>query len=113
MARFGSLQNHLIGHATGMPIPKVGDGATIIMWSDRKAATIVRVSPSGKSVWIQQDHAKRVDPNGMSECQEYAYTPNPDAPEREYRLRNGRWKQVGGSHGLLIGERREYHDFSF
>ena len=29
-------------------------------------------------VVVQQDHAKRKDNNGMSDCQSYEYTPNPD-----------------------------------
>ena len=91
--------------------PEVGMGCTIQMHSDRHAATIVGVSPSGKTVWVQRDNATRVDTNGISEIQEYTYSPNPNAAIQCFRLRNGSWK----SHGLylLIGIRREYFDYCF
>src|SRR5678809_718969 len=35
--------------------PRVGDGATLCLWSDRHAATVVYVSPSFKTIRIQED----------------------------------------------------------
>lgn len=98
-------------------VPEVGMGATVIMWSDRYAVTIVEVSPNGKSVKVQSDNYKRTDTNGMSENQSYEFSPNPDAPITTYTLRkNGRWVHQGSSmngQGLAIGFRDAYHDFSF
>ncbi len=92
--------------------PEVGMGCTIQMYSDRHAATIVRVSSSGKTVWVQQDIATRTDDNGMSESQQYTYAPNPSAAvQRFYFNKDGQWK---GDIGFLnIGIRNEYHDYSF
>lgn len=99
-------------------LPEVGKGATICYLSDRHAATIIKVSANGKEVTIRQDHARRTDSNGMSEIQEYEYTPNENGPESIFTLRkNGRYVKLGESMnnglGIKIGVRREYHDYCF
>lgn len=117
----GSLVNLISGNAK-YPEPEVGMGATILGWTDRNPATIVavRTNKDGKAieVQVQEDNYKRVDANGMSEMQDYEYTPNPEAPIRRYSLRNnGAWVRVGetakGGQRLAIGRREKYHDFSF
>ena len=120
----GSMTNHLYSRMTkGQPEPTVGMGATILMWTDRKAGTVVDVMDN--IIAVQEDTAKRVDDNGMSESQEYEYTPNPDAPNTWFRREKaGNWVEVfvnrktnrwnkGGGRGLRLGERRQYRDFSF
>mgnify|MGYP001567304673 CR=1 FL=1 len=100
------------------PAPLVGMGATILFWTDRKAATIVAVSADGKRVSVQEDRATRTDKNGMSEAQAYAYEPNLEATILVFTLRkNGRYIQQGAAmtSGLClgIGFRDAYHDYSF
>ena len=112
----GSLQNLLMG--SGTTAPKVGEGATILGWTDRHAATVVAVSKSGKAVSVQRDTQKRIDKNGMSDMQEYECTPNPNGFRQTFTLRsNGAWVEKGqpmrGGARLSIGERRPYFDFSF
>jgi len=120
----GSMTNHLYSRMTkGQPEPTVGMGATILMWTDRKAGTVVDVMDN--IIAVQEDTAKRVDDNGMSESQEYEYTPNPDAPNTWFRREKaGNWVEVfvnrktnrwnkGGGRGLRLGERRQYRDVSF
>lgn len=111
----GSFHNHLYANSRDSQ-PEIGMGATMLFYSDRHACTIVDVI--GKSVFVQQDFAKRTDSNGMSDAQSYEYTPNPNAPIREFTLRkNGKYITKGSSmkHGtqLAIGYRREYYDYSF
>ena len=115
MRVFGSLTNR-IAECIPPPNPQVGMGATILMYSDRHAATVVAVK--GKSVFVVEDIATRTDKNGMSETQEYSYAPNPNGPTEEFTLRkNGTYVKAGGSMRtgtiLRIGERDAYHDFSF
>lgn len=118
MTHTGSLINLVSGNAR-YPEPKVGMGATILMWTDRHAATIVAVSASGKQVTIQEDKATRTDNLGMTDSgQEYTFEANPDAPKRVYTLRkNGAWVLKGdalnGGQRLAIGHRDHYYDFSF
>lgn len=112
----GSLVNACTG--TSKETPKVGDGATELCWSDRHGGTIIAVSKSGREVTFQHDKATRTDKNGMSEDQDWTFTPNPTGETQIYTLRkNGRWVTKGSSmHGgthLSIGHRDEYYDFSF
>ena len=98
--------------------PEIGMGATVCFYSDRKAATIIEVSPSGRKVTVQYDTVTRTDDRGMSDAQEYAYQANPQERTEEFTLRrNGRFVRVGetqrGGLGLLVGARHEHYDYSF
>lgn len=117
----GSLVNLISGNAK-YPEPEVGMGATLLGWTDRNPATIVSVKKNkeGKAVAVEitRDEYKRIDSNGMSECQEYEYTPVKDAPRSTYTKRkNGAWVRAGesmkGGARLAIGQRERYYDFSF
>lgn len=122
-----SLTNHLMSRATiGQPDPQVGMGATVLCWTDRHAATIFRVFKVGKSqfVEVRRDIATRVDRNGMSEAQDYTYKTTPNGSADIFRFNGGRWEHVRFNedtkrwnatrgNGLRIGDRNEYHDFSF
>lgn len=107
----GSFTNLMMMN-TKVTMPKVGDGATILQWTDRRAATVVFVSASGKTIHLQEDRSTRSDKNGMSECQEYVYTPDTNATVQVARLTPKGWKIVKGSR-VMIGSRETYHDFSF
>lgn len=98
--------------------PKVGDGATYGCWTDRHAGTVIDVSKNGKTVCVREDRAARVDKNGMSEMQEYEYSPNPEGQVIIFTLRkNGRYNEKGCpmGHGNRVGfgHRSAYHDYSF
>ena len=108
---YGSLQNLMMSNNKPQT-PKVGDGATILCYTDRRPATVVYVSANGKTIHLQEDNAKRVDSNGMSECQDYEFTADPTAPVQVARLTKKGYKIVKGSN-VLVGERMCYHDFSF
>lgn len=118
-----SVTNYLMSGTKGAPKPEVGMGATILMWSDRHAATIVGVETfkSGARkgdvsvVRIQEDKSVRVDGNGQSEDQQYEFVPNPNAPIKTYRVNSrGAFKATTGAYGTLrIGDRDEYRDPSF
>jgi hypothetical protein len=112
MKVFGNLMNRL-AESSKQPEPEVGMGATILMFSDRHPATIVKVLTPRK-ILVQEDNAKRTDKNGMSESQDYTYTPNPKAPVRTFtRRKDGGWQESKSSPTLLIGTRDKYHDFSY
>lgn len=101
-----------------IPKPKVGDGATICFFSDCRAATVIKVSPSGKTVWVQKDNYFRTDSNGMSEDQEYRFERDPEGAIYEFTLRaNGRFIQrhhtMRSGTALAVGYRYCYYDFSF
>ena len=121
----GSLVNHLDSRAViGAPEPVIGMGATLLGWTDRYPGTVI--GWDGKILTVQKDNAVRTDSNGMSESQEYEYTPNPQGSVSRFKLdKNGMWREVttstkgrtvfceGGGSGLMIGHREKYYDFSF
>lgn len=121
----GSLTNHLYSRmVVGQPTVVVGMGATLLRWTDRTACTIVRID--GKYITVQRDHAKRIDKNGMSECQDYEYSPDTEGACYTFKQeKDGRWSEVikneetgrfvkiKGGLGLRIGHRDSYHDYSF
>lgn len=125
----GSMTNHIYSLAVkGQPEPKIGMGATVLSWTDRDAATVIAIEETAKGlvVTVREDIARRVDQNGLSESQEYEYTPSPRGHVNHFRREaDGRWqavvrsekragwKMVKGGLGLRMGERRSYRDFSF
>jgi hypothetical protein len=106
---FGSLTNHLMAGSKQVE-PKVGMGATICCWSDRHAATIIKITEC--QIHVQEDIATRTDSNGMSESQTYDYSPNQDGAVIVFRKTKRGWKSKCGN-GLLIGTRKHYYDYSF
>ena len=67
----GSLVNWLMAHNNSTP--EVGKGATILLWSDRRAYEVMSVSENKDRIVIQQYLPERIDNNGISEDQEYRF----------------------------------------
>lgn len=92
-------------------------GATELCWTDRHAYTIVEIAADGKLIVVQADAATLADQNGMSDAQNYTYTPDTMAPRVTLTLRkNGRWvrkRDTANGTSFAIGVRREYHDYGF
>jgi hypothetical protein len=123
----GSLINHVLTSSKSAS-PEVGMGATLCSWSDRSPATVTKVWTDKRGAqWaeLQADSYRRIDKNGFSECQEYEYSPNPDAPIITIKLHtDGKWRpmwknpdtgrySVDKSQGIVLGRRERYFDFSF
>lgn len=91
----------------------------MLCWTDRHAGTITDILEDG-TIQVTEDKATRTDGNGMSESQTYSYEPDPNGRKWIFRIvRRGKAKgqlREGGTKGgvgVLIGDRRKYHDFSF
>lgn len=100
--------------------PEVGMGGTILMYTDRHAFTIEKVSKSGKTFYFRKDTAIRTDKNGQSENQSYRFERNTKNPLCMAKLhKNGRYytNEVYGQGRcdtpVSIGERCEYYDYGF
>jgi hypothetical protein len=78
LANTGSILNWM--YANNSTAPVVGEGATILLYSDRHAYEVVQVMEDGMSCLIQRCKATRTDSYGMSEMQDYKYELNPNAP---------------------------------
>lgn len=103
---------------------KVGDGATICLWSDRHAGTIIKVTKS--TITVQRDKAT-LDPNWKPEfipggfaghCtnqedQTYTYERNPKG--ETYTFHWSKKYNCYGQPGNLkaIKGRREFYDYNF
>ena len=116
----GSLVNHVL---SGVPatVPAVGDGATILHWTDRDAGTVVAVggTPKRPVVTVRLDMATRLDDRGPSERQDYRYDPDPDGVEYDFRLLPSGWRLLVDGKAepegprVVFGSRQTYRDFSF
>jgi hypothetical protein len=104
--------------------PIAGDGATICHFSDRTACTVVRVTPSGHTLYLQSDTATLDDwepefiPGGFAgHCvnnhgQRYTYEADPTAPLiRATRRKDGRFRTTNGQ--TVIPGRHQLHDYNF
>ncbi len=104
--------------------PTVGGGATVCHYSDRTACTVIRISPSGKTVWMQEDIAVHdnwkpdIKPGGFAgHCvnnteQRYAYQPNLQGVIHRASLRkDGKFRTTNGE--PVIPGRRQFHDYNF
>lgn len=116
--------------------PKLGDGATYRVYSDRHACTVVAVSKNGKQVTLQRDTATLLNgfksgesdalvshPGGFAHhvegIQRYKYECNPTGQTHKLSLRkNGRWKLAGDSMRspgceATFNGRHHFYDFNF
>jgi hypothetical protein len=107
--------------------PVVGEGVTVCRWSDRDAATIVAVTPSGKSFDIQLDNATLLNGANSGEpdalkmaaggfaghttgVQRWKCEPAPEGPVHRVRLTKRGWMLDGQR---VIAGRHHHHDFNF
>ena len=87
----GSLVNYLMGNNKTLPI--VGEGATVLMHSDRHACEVLAVSDDCETVCVADYIPERTDTNGMSECQDYKYEKISEHIDVLVWRKNG-WKRV-------------------
>ncbi len=119
---YGSLNSRLM-EAAKSPIPEVGMGATITMYTDRHACTIVAVNEDKTEIQTTEDKAIRTDlnPDGsapMTDCQSYRYESRPDGARDTWTLRkDGGWVKKGeplrNGQRICLGFRDHHHDYSF
>jgi len=131
----GSLVNYVYTTSVG-PLPVVGMGATICLWTDRNAATVVAVTPAkgqsaddlhdGMTIEVCEDRAIVVSGSTHDGSAEYRYEPRTGGRELTYRMKDGQWRQMytnaagrlvfckkGDGCGLALGRRAAYRDPSF
>jgi hypothetical protein len=116
----GSLVNHVLAtSATRNPV--VGEGATVLHWSDRTACTVTCWDVQKQIVELREDIATCVD----FDLQTYEYEPSQFKASYWFkREKNGKWVQVflnrttgrwikSKGMGLILGRREKYRDPSF
>jgi hypothetical protein len=106
----------------------VGQGATICLWSDRKAYTVIRRTRT--RAWLQRDRATLINGLGSGEPdalqfapggfmghtsgqQRYAYSPDPEGRVEVASMRkDGSWRMCGTGSRVIAG-RHEHYDYNF
>jgi hypothetical protein len=115
-------KEHRYNHSmTATDTPKVGDGATIMGWTDMTPATVIHVSPSGKTVRLQIDKSQlsadwkpQILPGGFSGHCIYTYERDPAGAIMSVRLRKGgRWMVTNSSNRVKFGVRHKFYDYNF
>jgi len=118
MKMYGSVINRLMENGSQEYIPSIGDGATELMWSDRRAYTITKVI-NAKTVEVTKDDYSWGGVGGreMGDNSKWVFAPNPDGPVVTLTKRkNGKWIIKGESikgTAFLMGRREMHHDDSF
>lgn len=93
---------------------KVGDGVTFRIGSDRLACTVVKVSPSGKTVTMQRDNAKVVSGSQHDGSAKYEYEEDRNGSTYVARWSAPVSKFKMSAFGTYAGPgRHEYYDPSF
>lgn len=102
---------------------EAGDGASVRLHTDAHAYTVIRVSPSGKTITLQRAKATldpewkpEVIPGGFAghtandRTQRWTYEPDPDGAVTTARFTRSGWMRQGQrvSHGYY-----EYYDHNF
>lgn len=96
--------------------PKVGDKCTMHLWSDSHACQVVRVSKSGKTMWIRRnvvvaDSTKEL---GMGHQDWIIFENEFEGGEMKITLRkNGQWRESKSNTYVALGQWHEYYDWSF
>lgn len=118
--RFGSEVNSLMGNSKDTT-PEVGKGATIMLWTDRHAYEVMKVSEDKTKATIQRYEAERTDDNGMSDSQQYKYE-KLGRIKKEIAFQWGKWRHIQRDENgkivrnpinIMFGVKHEYHDYSF
>lgn len=90
---YGSLNNRLEEGKMFCEKIEVGTGVTEYGYSNKYPYEVVEVKDQ-KHIVIREMETKRIDKNGMSDCQEYQYISNTNNPKIELVNKNGVWFKV-------------------
>lgn len=88
----GSFQNRLMGNNSTEP--KVGEGMTKLMYSDRIPYEVIEVSDDKKSVIVRKMNYEPVGENLGMGHESWKVSPNEDAPLELIEWFRGKWREV-------------------
>lgn len=113
-----SLMNALMATSEPPAEIRMGDGATVLKWTDRDAGTVIEVTDLG--VFAQLDQARSTDGREPSDVQSYAHSPNPAGLTYAlFRVPSdpcaGQWRENGSPKGWAVafGVRDQFFNHSF
>ena len=95
-----------------MTLPSIGDGCTIIYFSDRVPATVISIF-GNKTFLIQEDSYVRTDDNGSSESQDYKYSENKEGRTYRVSIRKNGVCRISKQNTLVqVGYRQRFYDYT-
>lgn len=96
--------------------PKVGDKCTMHLYSDSHACQVVRVSASGKTMWIRRNKVEH-EPGTEGGMGHQNWLKHENIFEGEEikitKRKNGDWRATGSNCYVSLGMWHEYYDWSF
>lgn len=96
--------------------PKVGDKCTMHLYSDAHACQVVRVSASGKTMWIKRNKVEH-EPGTEGGMGHQNWLKHENVFEGEEmkitKRKNGAWRETGSNCYVALGQWHEYYDWSF
>ena len=95
----GGFINQMMGNNSSIPV--VGEGATILMYSDREAYQVIEVSDDGLSCVIQAMNTKFVGESYGDERYEYSDNPEGYTMNIEWNAKKSCWGEVTYSVDLI------------
>ena len=103
----GGFINQMMGNNSSIPI--VGEGATILMYSDREAYQVIEVSDDGLSCVIQQMNTKHLGKSYGDERYEYSDNPKGYTMNIEWNARKSCWGEVTYSVDIIKSLAKKYY----
>lgn len=118
-----SVSNWILSSVPNSPV--VGEGATELMWTDRRAYEVLWVSKNGKECVIERLESRfdsagypiEHTPTGYELKLKFRYgswwVVDTNAPNANNELFNGDWKFQPYKMNIVFGRREAYYDHSF
>ncbi len=103
----GGFINQMMGNNSSTPV--VGEGATILSYSDRSAYQVVEVSDDGMSCVIQEMNTKFVGKSYGDERYEYSDNPEGYTMTLEWNAKKSCWGEVTYSVDIVKSLAKKYY----
>lgn len=103
----GGFINQMMGNNSTTPV--VGEGATILMYSDRSAYEVIEVSKDGSSCVIRKMDTKNIGTSYGDERYTYKSNPNNHTMDLEWSNKKQCWGSVGYSVQIIKALKNKYY----
>ena len=104
----GGFINQMMGNNSSIPI--VGEGATILMYSDRKANEVIEVSEDGNSCVIREVLANHIGKSYGDERYEYSSNPSGITKTLEWNEKKKCWGESWDTIHIIKSDAKKYSD---
>lgn len=103
----GGFINQMMGNNSTTPV--VGEGATILMYSDRSAYEVIEVSKDGSSCVIRNMDTKFIGSGYGDEKYTYHSNPNNYTMNLEWNAKKQKWGEVSYSVEVIKSLKNKYY----